>query len=167
MTHLRDSADCPSVSEVVEWFIINNLVLNETKTKLVPISLSNTKLVDTNVRKSGTRTRRWWAAARTSRAPTARGCAAWRTLRLAAGARAAARGLLRLRCAAALPTRPPHARSVPVWLHVGAAPQVSVFTANGEAVVAAGAGAARAAGRARAHPPWALVLLLTTKCLHL
>ncbi|GBP57104.1 Probable RNA-directed DNA polymerase from transposon X-element [Eumeta japonica] len=38
-----------TISEIVEWFSINNLLLNERKTKLVKFSLSDSKLIDTNV----------------------------------------------------------------------------------------------------------------------
>ncbi|GBP54578.1 hypothetical protein EVAR_33047_1 [Eumeta japonica] len=37
------------MSEIVEWFSINNLLLNESKTKLVKFSVSDSKLIDTNV----------------------------------------------------------------------------------------------------------------------
>ncbi|GBP00202.1 Probable RNA-directed DNA polymerase from transposon BS [Eumeta japonica] len=38
-----------TISEIVEWFSINNLLLNERKTKLVKFSLSDSKLIETNV----------------------------------------------------------------------------------------------------------------------
>ncbi|GBP77913.1 hypothetical protein EVAR_89566_1 [Eumeta japonica] len=38
-----------TIAEIVEWFSINNLLLNERKTKLVKFSLSYSKLIDTNV----------------------------------------------------------------------------------------------------------------------
>ncbi|GBP65245.1 Probable RNA-directed DNA polymerase from transposon BS [Eumeta japonica] len=38
-----------TISEIVEWFSINNLLLNERKTKLVKFFLSDSKLIDTNV----------------------------------------------------------------------------------------------------------------------
>ncbi|GBP84437.1 Probable RNA-directed DNA polymerase from transposon BS [Eumeta japonica] len=38
-----------TISEIVEWFSINNLLLNERKSKLVKFSLSDSKLIDTNV----------------------------------------------------------------------------------------------------------------------
>ncbi|GBP87984.1 hypothetical protein EVAR_62491_1 [Eumeta japonica] len=37
------------ISEMVEWFSINNILLNERKTKFVKFALSNSKLIDTNV----------------------------------------------------------------------------------------------------------------------
>ncbi|GBP44520.1 hypothetical protein EVAR_86742_1 [Eumeta japonica] len=37
------------ISEIVEGFSINNLLLNERKIKLVKFSLSDSKLIDTNV----------------------------------------------------------------------------------------------------------------------
>ncbi|GBP73143.1 hypothetical protein EVAR_52570_1 [Eumeta japonica] len=38
-----------TISEVVEWFGINNFLLNERKTQLVQISLTNVKPVNANV----------------------------------------------------------------------------------------------------------------------
>ncbi|GBP36871.1 Probable RNA-directed DNA polymerase from transposon BS [Eumeta japonica] len=38
-----------TISEIIEWFSINNLLLNERKTKLVKFSLPDSKLIDTNV----------------------------------------------------------------------------------------------------------------------
>ncbi|GBP62951.1 Probable RNA-directed DNA polymerase from transposon BS [Eumeta japonica] len=38
-----------TISEIVEWFSINHLLLNESKTKLVKFSLPDFKLIDTNV----------------------------------------------------------------------------------------------------------------------
>ncbi|GBP80534.1 Probable RNA-directed DNA polymerase from transposon X-element [Eumeta japonica] len=38
-----------TISEIIEWFSIYNLLLNERKTKLVKFSLSDSKLIDTNV----------------------------------------------------------------------------------------------------------------------
>ncbi|GBP21545.1 Probable RNA-directed DNA polymerase from transposon BS [Eumeta japonica] len=38
-----------TIFENVEWFSINNLLLNERKTKLVKFSLSDSKLIDINV----------------------------------------------------------------------------------------------------------------------
>ncbi|GBP79849.1 hypothetical protein EVAR_89288_1 [Eumeta japonica] len=38
-----------TISEIVEWLSMNNLLLNERKTKLVKFSLFDSKLIDTNV----------------------------------------------------------------------------------------------------------------------
>ncbi|GBP53786.1 Probable RNA-directed DNA polymerase from transposon BS [Eumeta japonica] len=38
-----------TISEIVKWFSINNLLLNERKTIIVKFSLSDSKLIDTNV----------------------------------------------------------------------------------------------------------------------
>ncbi|GBP08288.1 Probable RNA-directed DNA polymerase from transposon BS [Eumeta japonica] len=38
-----------AISEIVEWFSINNLLLNERKTKFVKFTLISAKLIDANV----------------------------------------------------------------------------------------------------------------------